>query len=31
MFNPIKMRQAAMIVFTTAVLLILPNLTRLVG
>lgn len=31
MFNPMKMRQAGMIVLATAVILILPNLTRLVS
>jgi|TARA_R110000868_G_scaffold82610_5_gene233208 hypothetical protein len=31
MFNPVKMRQAGMIVFATTVILILPNLTRLVS
>ena len=31
MHNPTKMRQAGMIVFATALILILPNLTRLVS
>lgn len=31
MFNPVKMRQAGMIVFAITVILILPNLTRLVS
>lgn len=31
MINPVKMRQASMIVFATTVILILPNLTRLVS
>lgn len=31
MFNPAKMRQAGMIVFATTVILILPNLTRLIS
>ncbi|SFI63268.1 hypothetical protein SAMN05216206_2598 [Pseudomonas guineae] len=31
MLNSIKMRQAGMIVFATTVILILPNLTRLVS
>jgi hypothetical protein len=31
MINPMKMRQAGMIVFATTVILILPNLTRLVS
>jgi hypothetical protein len=31
MLNPIKMRQAGMIVFATTLILILPNLTRLVS
>jgi hypothetical protein len=31
MFNPVKMRQAGIIVFATTVVLILPNLTRLVS
>ena len=30
MLNPMKMRQAGMIVFATTLLLILPNLTRLI-
>ncbi len=31
MLNPINMRQAGMIVFATTLILILPNLTRLVS
>jgi hypothetical protein len=31
MFDPVKIRQAGMILFATAVILILPNLTRLVS
>jgi hypothetical protein len=31
MYNPTKIRQASMIVFATTLILILPNLTRLVG
>lgn len=31
MFNPAKIRQAGIIVFATTLILILPNLTRLVG
>ncbi len=31
MFNPAKVRQAGRIVFATAVILILPHLTRLVS
>lgn len=31
MFKQPKMRQASLIVFATAVILILPNLTRLVS
>lgn len=31
MSNPTKMRQAGMIVFATTLILILPNLTRLVS
>jgi hypothetical protein len=31
MFKPNKLRQASLIVFATTLVLILPNLTRLVG
>lgn len=31
MFNPAKIRQAGIIVFAITLILILPNLTRLVG
>jgi hypothetical protein len=31
MFNQTKIRQASMIVFATTLILIIPNLTRLVG
>lgn len=31
MFNQAKIRQASMIVFATTLILIIPNLTRLVG